>query len=361
MRRIGIIAALGLVGCATMPPGEGPITGTAPDGTPRWVRRGSVAADGSHGKAFYGVGVVQGIRNIGLARQAADNRARAEIARVFHTYVAALMRDYQRSTTAGDMKRSSEEQDVVSAQRTLTEATLRGVTIEDHWTDPRSGALYALAVLRLDQVSKALQRAAGLQAGVRDFVRRNAARAFDQLDRAVARRHAAEGGAPRAEGAPPVEEAPREEAPPEAPREERARPPEEAPPAEAAPRGEPRQIRLGLKVRGHQGRRVQTCLAGKLIEQGFAVYEGTSDVDVYVKGQIATRPVGRTGGTRMVETTATMQVLALDDGRVLASVERTIRVGRPTLAAAAQLAIARVCARVVPDLAAAVRKAVAGQ
>lgn len=170
-------------GCSSSKPAQrSPIAGVNPDGTPKWVNRGSGAFDGDKGKAFYGVGIVQGIRNIALARQTSDNRARGEIAKIFDLYVAAMMKDYQRSTTAGDMKNSSEEQDVVAAQKTITEATLRGVEIRDHWTDPQTHAGYALAVLELDKVMKSLQQAKQLNAQVRDYVRANARKAFKDLD-----------------------------------------------------------------------------------------------------------------------------------------------------------------------------------
>lgn len=62
----------------------------------------------------YAVGRATGIRNSGLARAVAENRARAMIAH----YVG----------------KNAEEG-----------ATLAGVDIVDHWTDPRSGSMFARA------------------------------------------------------------------------------------------------------------------------------------------------------------------------------------------------------------------------
>ena len=133
---LAAVLALG-AGCPP-PPGEGPgaVTGVTPDGKPVWVRKGSGKYNGAHGVAFYGVGIVQGIRNPSLARQTADNRARGAIASMFHSYIAKMMKDYQRSTTAGNFQASAEEQDVVAAQKTITEVTLRGVEIRDHADGP---------------------------------------------------------------------------------------------------------------------------------------------------------------------------------------------------------------------------------
>lgn len=185
-----VFALLALVGC--MRPSEQspdhPLLGVNPDGTPKWVRKGSGAYDGDHGKALYGVGLVSGIRNLALLRQTADNRARGEVAKLFDVYVTAMMKDYQRATTAGAGEASAEEQDVVAVQQTLTETALRGVELRDRWRDPVTGAEYALAVLPLDGIKQSVEAARQLDAQVRDHVRRNAARAFDELDTALRQR-----------------------------------------------------------------------------------------------------------------------------------------------------------------------------
>jgi hypothetical protein len=192
MRRISIwlIPCL-FLGCASNPgpnDPEHPVLGVNPDGTPKWVNRGSGAYDGEYGKCFYGVGLLTGVQNPGLARQAVDNRARGEIAKMFDLYIAAMMKDYQRSTTAGDFKASAEEQDIVSAQKTITEVTLRGVEVRDHWTDPQTGTSYSLAILDMNGINKSLDEAKELNSKIRDHVRANARRAFEDMDRELQKR-----------------------------------------------------------------------------------------------------------------------------------------------------------------------------
>jgi len=177
-----------LAACAHEPGPNHPVHGVNPDGTPKWVHRGSGAYDGEHGKCFYGVGILAGVQNPGLARQAVDNRARGEIAKMFDLYIAAMMKDYQRSTTAGNFQASAEEQDIVSAQKTITEVTLRGVEVRDHWTDPRDNTLYALAILDMAGIMKGLDEQKQLNARIRDHVRANARRAFEDLDRELQKR-----------------------------------------------------------------------------------------------------------------------------------------------------------------------------
>ena len=89
---------------------------------PAWVEKGSGAFGAEMGKAFYGVGSAWGMQNPSLLRTTADNRARTEVARIFKTYTAALMRDYAASTMAGNPQETSEEQHVEQTIKTFTKA-----------------------------------------------------------------------------------------------------------------------------------------------------------------------------------------------------------------------------------------------
>lgn len=98
---------------------------------PEWVQKGSVKEQGDEGTLLYGVGVVSGIKNVALARSTADNRARAEVAKLVETHVEA--------TEGGGGKEI----------KTHAAATLSGVEIVDHWIHPTEGSVYALARLEV--------------------------------------------------------------------------------------------------------------------------------------------------------------------------------------------------------------------
>jgi hypothetical protein len=149
---------------------------------PAWVLQGSGAFKDAGNKVFYGVGAVTGIRNRPLAETAADNRARAEITRVFETYSASLMRDYAASTTAGDFSRSAEEQQVEQTVKTFSAATLSGVMIIDRWIDPHDETVYSLARMDLEKFKESMERAKDLSEEVKDYVKKNAEKAFDRLE-----------------------------------------------------------------------------------------------------------------------------------------------------------------------------------
>ncbi|WP_455379004.1 LPP20 family lipoprotein [Petrachloros mirabilis] len=165
---IAIMLLMGLVACG---------------GPPKWVKQGSGAFHEKDSKAFYGVGSVIGIKNEPLAWDTAENRARAEIAKSFETYTGYLMRDYAASTTAGDFTRNTEEQNVERAIKTITVTTLSGVRPVDRYKDEKAGAYYVLAKLDLEDMKNNLDQAKELNAQVRDFVRQNADKLFDRLEK----------------------------------------------------------------------------------------------------------------------------------------------------------------------------------
>ncbi len=176
---IVFLVGLGLVvGCAPKVP---PATQA-----PAWVTKGSAAFNDNGIRMFYGVGSVSGVKNKALARTASENRARAEIGKVFETYTASLMRDYMASTTGGAevnaKSATSEEQHIEQAVKTFSATTLSGVIVVDHWVDQSDGTVYSLVKLDMDGFKNSIDKAKELNSEVRDFVRKNADKAFDKLE-----------------------------------------------------------------------------------------------------------------------------------------------------------------------------------
>ena len=117
---------------------------------PKWALVGGGAFTDERGKAFYGVGSATGIKNYSLQRQIADDRARADLAKVFEYYVETLTKDYQAHTTAGSFATSTEEQNAEAAVKVVVSTTLRGVTIIDHFEIPERQEMISLARLDYD-------------------------------------------------------------------------------------------------------------------------------------------------------------------------------------------------------------------
>lgn len=173
---VALAAAAALGACAKQK--AAPIAANAPE----WVNKGSGAFKDEGGKpAFYGVGIVQGVRNRALAVTGADDRGRAEIAKIMNSYVTVLTKDYMASVTAGDMSKSSEEQMISQTMKNFAKFTLHGAMPIDHWKDPADGTMFALVKLDMAAVQSSLQESKDLDAKVRDYVKANAEKAFDEL------------------------------------------------------------------------------------------------------------------------------------------------------------------------------------
>jgi hypothetical protein len=125
-----------------------PVASTEPEpdsGRPRWIDRGSAAVSSPGGRAFYGVGSAEGIKNPAMLRSTAENRARAELAKVLEVFSASLMKDY--ATSAG-------EQATEQAVKTYASLAMSGAAIVDTYVAP-DGSLYALAKLDLEMAAAA--------------------------------------------------------------------------------------------------------------------------------------------------------------------------------------------------------------
>jgi hypothetical protein len=175
-----LVSALALGACGGNVK-KSPIANNAPE----WVNKGTGAFKDQAGKqVFYGVGSVQGVRNIPMARTSADDRGRGEIAKIMNSYVTSLTKDYMASITAGDMSKSSEEQMVSQTLKNFAKFTLHGSVPVDHWvdrSDPASNIVYSLVKLDMAAVQASLAESKELDSKVRDYVKANAEKAFDEL------------------------------------------------------------------------------------------------------------------------------------------------------------------------------------
>lgn len=157
-------------------------------GPPNWVEEGSGVLNKDESKSIYGVGSIVGVKNEPLAWEAAENRARAELAKTFRAYTAYLMQDYAASTTAGNFTKSTEEQNVERAVKTFTAITLNGVRPVDRYKDEDNTTYYVLTKLSFEEMKEVLQQAQELDAEVREFVKKNAERVFKKLEQEEAKR-----------------------------------------------------------------------------------------------------------------------------------------------------------------------------
>jgi hypothetical protein len=216
-----VVASLaGCAGGAEVKPGQPevlPRVGTPIQdvkGTPEWVIKKGRAFSGDK-RSFYGVGNAAGLINPSLMRRTAEANARRDLAQTLEVYQAALLKVYEGQVTAGAMDKQFNEQDVRDTFKQLTDKTLVGTEIIEYWEHPQRNEAYALARLeteRFVEIAKAYQGALAksreLDAQVREFVRRNADRAYDELNQELSKKNQG-GGLAQPSGQRPSSNAPR--------------------------------------------------------------------------------------------------------------------------------------------------------
>ena len=188
-----VLPAFLLTGCPargpqTPPPEKQPLYNPNQVQAPTWVFSGRGAQSAERGKILFGVGSAPKMIDISMQRDRAANRARAEILKIFNTYIAYMMKDYARSTTAGDMSKESYEADVLQVQKTISIGDINGAQIVDSWRDPADGTMYSLAVLDLAAMAELMAGKKELDAKLREYLRANAAKSFDDLEKEEAKR-----------------------------------------------------------------------------------------------------------------------------------------------------------------------------
>ena len=160
MKHFIMVSLIFLLGaCGTIPTIPEPPKALTEYSPPKWVISGGGAFTDKQGKAFYGVGSATGIKNFSLQRQVADDRARADLAKVFEVYTETLTKDYQAHTTAGSFATSTEEQNSEAAVKVVVSSTLRGVVIIDHFEIPERQEFLSLARLDYDAFKRNVEQA----------------------------------------------------------------------------------------------------------------------------------------------------------------------------------------------------------
>ncbi|MFH1728582.1 MAG: LPP20 family lipoprotein [Pseudomonadota bacterium] len=130
------------------------LTQNAPD----WVVKGAGAFETEKGgEALYGVGYASKNPSIAMQRTVSDNRARQELAATLNTYVGRLIKDFMESHQDYlDPAKSNTVEFVSIVSKNVTDATLIGSKVIDHWSDPDNG-MYALATLAYDDIVNAIK------------------------------------------------------------------------------------------------------------------------------------------------------------------------------------------------------------
>lgn len=144
-------------------------------GAPDWVNEGTQAVENPDGRYLYGVGFAPEMNDFALQRSTADNRARAELAKIVSTYIDATLSDY--ATASGDNASSSVEQVI----RSSTQSVLNGAKIKGRWRDEDTGTIYSFAEMDMQSLDQAIENANKLSEDFRQYYQRKATANFERF------------------------------------------------------------------------------------------------------------------------------------------------------------------------------------
>ncbi|ARN74245.1 LPP20 family lipoprotein [Oceanicoccus sagamiensis] len=145
------------------------------DGAPAWVNEGTQAVDNDDGQLLHGVGMAPPMGDTSLQKSAADNRARAEIARILQTYVDSTLNDY--TASVGDSAELNIEREI----RTATKLAISGSRILGHWKHEETGDIYAFAELSIEAMDELIAKADNLSSAFKQYYDDNNKANFDRF------------------------------------------------------------------------------------------------------------------------------------------------------------------------------------
>ncbi len=173
---IAVIAAVLLAGCGSKTVVESDLN---IKGAPDWVNEGTQMLNDNGGRLFHGVGQAAAMGDESLQRSTADERARAEVARVLNSYLNVATKDYSAMASRGGEQ--ANEQSVSRQIDNLTQVNLTGAKIIGHWRDKKTQTVYAIAELDMKRTKETVEQLEAMSPGLRDFLTQKGDTIFDRL------------------------------------------------------------------------------------------------------------------------------------------------------------------------------------
>ncbi len=148
-------------------------------GAPDWVNEGTQMLNDKGGRLFHGVGSAPSMGDRSLQRSTADERARAEIARVLNSFLQTASNDYSAMASSGG--ETVNQQSISRQIENFTQINLTGAKIIGRWSDKRTGELWSIAELDMKRMKDTLEKAEQMSPGLREFLSSKGDSVFDQM------------------------------------------------------------------------------------------------------------------------------------------------------------------------------------
>lgn len=148
-------------------------------GAPDWINQGTNILNNKDGRLFHGVGSASAMGDMALQKSVADDRARAEVARVLSSYLDVVSNDYMAAAKSGETNVTEES---VSRQiRNLSKVNLTGARIIGSWRDPKTNIIYSIVELDMNHVKSTLAGVNDMNVGLKRYIETHADNIFDQV------------------------------------------------------------------------------------------------------------------------------------------------------------------------------------
>jgi hypothetical protein len=144
-------------------------------GAPDWVNEGTQAVSDDNGRLIQGIGMAPPMGDFSLQKGTADNRARAEIARVLSSYIETTLNDYSASAY-GQLDANVDRE--INSQ---TKLALNGTKIMGHWKNDDTGDIFSFAELDMAAVDKSLEAASALGTDFQKFYSQQEVSGFNRF------------------------------------------------------------------------------------------------------------------------------------------------------------------------------------
>lgn len=170
------IIAIGISACSSTTQVESDL---GIKGAPDWVNEGTNVLNNKDGRLFHGVGSASPTGDMALQKSVADDRARAEVARILSSYMDVVSNDYMSSAKSGD---TNVNEEAVSRQiKALTKVNLTGARIIGSWRDPKTNIIYSIAELDMKQVKDTLSQTQDMNEDLKRYIETSADNIFDRV------------------------------------------------------------------------------------------------------------------------------------------------------------------------------------
>ena len=153
-------------------------------GAPDWVNKGSNTLGSKEGRLFHGVGSASPMGDMALQKSVADDRARAEVARVLSSYLDVVSNDYTAAAKSGEVgdKSTGVNEEAVSRQiKNTTKVNMAGARIIGSWRDPKSNAIWSIAELDMQHVKNTMAGVNDMNADLKRYIETSADNIFDRV------------------------------------------------------------------------------------------------------------------------------------------------------------------------------------